>query len=64
MMDFDINAYSSDEEVRRPKIIRHRPNYFEEYDRLDFFKRFRLTPRTVENVIEEIEGLIAHPTNR
>ncbi|KAJ8910046.1 hypothetical protein NQ315_008906, partial [Exocentrus adspersus] len=40
-MDYDINAYSSDEDViRRPKIIRVRPNYFEEYDRKDFLIDF------------------------
>jgi len=37
-MDFDnfnVNAYSSDEESeRRSKIFRHRPNYF------DFFFKF------------------------
>ncbi|KAK5648158.1 hypothetical protein RI129_003050 [Pyrocoelia pectoralis] len=65
-MDYDINAYSSDEEIiRRPKIIRYRQNYFEEYDGYDFFTRFRLTKRTVENVIlNEIEDIISHPTNR
>jgi len=31
-MNYDVNAYNNDEEIRRPKIIRHWPNYFEEYD--------------------------------
>ncbi|KAJ3641886.1 hypothetical protein Zmor_028356 [Zophobas morio] len=65
-MDFDINAYSSDEEQfpRRPKIIRNRPNHFEEWDETDFIARFRLSKRTTENLIEEIEELITHPTER
>lgn len=64
-MDYDIIAYSSDEEiVRRPKIIRHRPNYFEEYDNHDFFVRFCLSKRTVNRILEEIEEVIRHPTNR
>ncbi|XP_020298243.1 putative nuclease HARBI1 [Pseudomyrmex gracilis] len=63
-MDYDVNAYSSDEEIRRPKIIRHRPNYFEEYDGHDFFVRFRLSKRTTENVLNEIEDIISHPTHR
>ncbi|KAJ8983281.1 hypothetical protein NQ317_010531 [Molorchus minor] len=47
-MDYDINAYRSKEELRRPKIIRFRPNHFEEWDDHDFFVRFRnycLTPQ-------------------
>jgi hypothetical protein len=28
---YDVNAYSSDEEPRRPKTIRFRPNHFEEF---------------------------------
>ncbi|KAG5900446.1 hypothetical protein JTB14_029332 [Gonioctena quinquepunctata] len=44
---YDINAFSEDEEeVRWPKIIRPRPN---------FFDRCRLSPRSVEMIIEESE---------
>lgn len=65
-MDYDVNAYSSesDDEPRRPKIIRYRPNFFEEYDGKDFFNRFRLSPRTVENLLEQIEDVLKYPTNR
>jgi hypothetical protein len=51
---YDVNAYSSDEEPRRPKTIRFRPNHFEEWDQKDFFSRFRLSSRTVERLLEEI----------
>jgi hypothetical protein len=52
---YDVNAYSSDQEPRRPKTIRFRPNHFEEWDQKDFFSRFRLSSRTVERLLEEIE---------
>ncbi|KAJ8935646.1 hypothetical protein NQ318_010554 [Aromia moschata] len=53
-MYYDINAYSSDEEpVRRPKIIRFRPNYFEEFDK-----------KRVEDILGQIDEEIRHPTNK
>lgn len=62
---YEVNAFSDDEEVaRRPRIIRPRPNFFEKYDEKDFFDRFRLTPRTAERIMEDISGLIEHPTDR
>lgn len=64
LADYDVNAFSSDDEVRRPRIFRYRPNYFEEYDQKDFFNRFRLSPRTVENLVEEIQEAISHLTHR
>jgi hypothetical protein len=59
-----VNAYSSDEEPRRPKTIRFRPNHLEEWDQKDFFSRFRLSSRTVERLLEEIEETISYQTNR
>jgi hypothetical protein len=61
---YDVNAYSSDEEPPRPKTIRFRPNHFEERDQKDFFSRFRLSSRTVERLLEEIEEAISHQSNR
>jgi hypothetical protein len=53
-MDVINNSLSSssseDEEflfVRRTKVYRQRKNYFEHYDDLDFFDRFRITKATV-----------------
>jgi len=60
----DINAYSSDEEPRQRRLFRPRRNYFEEYNQYEFFCRFRLRPRTVENILEEIGDIISHPTDR
>lgn len=63
--NFDVNVYSSDEEfIRRPKIFRRRPNYFDELDDLDFFSKFRLSKPTVEMIVDQIEDTISYPTNR
>lgn len=64
MNNYDVNAYSSDEEARRDRVFRPRMNYFDEYDEHEFFCRFRLTPRTVENLLQEVGEVIAHPTQR
>lgn len=70
MNAYDVNVFSDDEEdlaphiLARPKIIRPRTNFWEEYDQKDFFDRFRLSPRTVEMITEEISDLIKHPTDR
>jgi hypothetical protein len=61
---YGINTYSTDEEPRRPKTIRFRPNQFEEWDQKDFFSRFRLSSRKVERLLEKIEEAISYPTNR
>ncbi|XP_018397713.1 PREDICTED: putative nuclease HARBI1 [Cyphomyrmex costatus] len=64
-MDIDINVYSSDEDFEpRRRLFRPRMNYFEEYDQEEFHYRFRLKPRTVENILEEIRDIISHPTGR
>ncbi|XP_030749237.1 putative nuclease HARBI1 [Sitophilus oryzae] len=52
LMDTDTSSSSSSSEeelvfVRRRKIYRDRQNYYELYDDLDFFCRFRLTKPTV-----------------
>jgi hypothetical protein len=61
---YGINTCSTDEEPRRPKTIRFRPNHFEEWDQKDFFSRFRLSSRKVERLLEKIEEAISYPTNR
>lgn len=68
-MDTDTSSSSSSSEeelvfVRRRKIYRDRQNYYELYDDLDFFCRFRLTKPTVMQVLGEIEPQIRLPTNR
>jgi hypothetical protein len=61
---YDVNAYSSDEEPRRPKTIRFRPNHFKEWDQKDFFSRFRLSSRTVERLLQKKEEAISYQTSR
>ncbi|KAJ8911003.1 hypothetical protein NQ315_011268 [Exocentrus adspersus] len=60
------SSSSEDEEifVRRRKLYRQRRPCFDMYDDLEFFDRFRLTKNTVENLLQQIEGMIALPTNR
>lgn len=49
---------------RRPRIIRRRPSYFEEFDDIDFHARFRLTKESVTTVLREIEEEISHKTEQ
>ncbi|KAJ8910259.1 hypothetical protein NQ315_004995 [Exocentrus adspersus] len=58
---YDVNAYSSDEKPRRPKVIRHRVNYFEEWNEWDFFCRFRPSKHTVETIVDDIQETISYP---
>ncbi|KAJ8909946.1 hypothetical protein NQ315_004013 [Exocentrus adspersus] len=71
MDPININIFDSDNEdiqdiylPRHPKVFKNRPNYFDEYDELEFFKRFRLQKHTVQMVLHTIENLIKYPTNR
>jgi len=64
-----ILSSSEDEEIenvmyRRPKVIRRRPLYFEEYDDIDFHARFRLSKESVTAVLAEIEQEISHKTEQ
>ncbi|XP_050460860.1 putative nuclease HARBI1 [Cataglyphis hispanica] len=49
---------------RRPKKIRRRPSYFEEFDNIDFHARFRLSKKSVTIVLTEIEQEISHKTEQ
>ncbi|CAH2000021.1 unnamed protein product [Acanthoscelides obtectus] len=60
-MDYDVDAYSSDKDAKRPKIIRHRPNYF---DDLDFLARFHLSRNTAETLLDEVYEDLVYPTSR
>jgi len=62
---------SSDEEFdddfvinRRPRKIRRRPSYFEEFDDIDFHTRFRLSKESVNIVLREIKQRISHKTEQ
>lgn len=67
MDNYDIvNAFSDDEDVpiRRQRVVRRRPNHFEIWDNKEFFQRFRLSARTIENILEELDDVLRYPTNR
>ena len=66
MNDYELNAFSDDEELslRKRRVVRERINHFEKWDYKEFFQRFRLSKRTVENLIEELDNVLRHPTER
>lgn len=47
-----------------PRRIYDRKNYFEEMDNATFFRRFRLTKRTVLNILAEIEHQLEYQDDR
>jgi hypothetical protein len=66
--NFTSSSSSSEDEeeivLRRPKIYRKRKHYFQLYDELDFFDRFRLRKATTQFLLQQIEHMIQLPTNR
>ena len=66
--DSDLSDSDDDElliyDVRRPRWIRERNNYFEEYDDVDFKTRFRLSKESVLSVLDHIEHQLEFPTDR
>ena len=51
------------ERIRRPRWIKHRSNYFYEYDDLDFVIRFCLSKQSVLSILEQIEQELEFPSN-
>lgn len=47
-----------------PRNVHVRNNYYEEYDDLNFFRRFRLTKESVINIYEQIEDRLQYTHNR
>lgn len=47
-----------------PRNIHMRANYFEQYDELNFFRRFRLQKQSVIHVLEQIEDHLQYTHNR
>lgn len=69
LLDTSSSSASESEEenvmvLRRGKIYRTRQQYFEKYDDIEFFNRFRLTKPTVLALLQQIAPLISFPTNR
>jgi hypothetical protein len=61
---YDVNAYSSDEEPRSLKTKALGPITSKNGTKKIFLSRFRLSSRTVERLLEEIEEAISYQTNR
>lgn len=55
---FDLVVYGI------PRNIHVHANYFEEYNELNFFKRFRLRKQSVINILEQIEDRLQYTHNR
>ena len=50
--------------VRRPKLIRFRPDYIHDYDDVDFLRRFRLSKNSVFLLHEILEEQLRSPSDR
>lgn len=55
---FDLVVYGI------PRNVHVRTNYFEEYNELNFFRRFRLQKQSVINILEQIEDHLQYTHNR
>jgi len=67
--DEDDNEESEDEEIyivvlRKRYTIRPRPDLFNEYDNIEFLRRFRFHKRTVQVILNLIEERIRSRTDR
>lgn len=64
--------YSDDEEdfiniIEMPRNLRNfkvRPNQMEQWSDTEFLNRFRLSKDSVENLLQQIQHLLIHPTQR
>lgn len=48
----------------RPRLVRTRPNFFEQYDEVDFFKRYRMHKSTALWVLDQIDEELEYTSNR
>ncbi|CAH1988967.1 unnamed protein product [Acanthoscelides obtectus] len=61
----DLDHYDDDDEhIRRPRVLRDRTDYFEQYDEMDFFRRFRMNKNTALFVLDQIEHQLAYADYR
>ena len=70
---FEEVLTSSDDEIeediyvfirRRPRIFNERVNFFDNFDDIDFQTRFRLSKVCVRDLLNQIEGVLSHATER
>lgn len=61
------SSSSEDEEIlllRRPKVYRERVNYYDSLNVTEFKERFRLNKQSVQVLLQQIQHLFIHLTNR
>ena len=56
--------YHDDIPRPRPRWIRERSSYFEEYDDVDFLTRFRMSKETTVTILQQIEDQLEFPSDR
>lgn len=66
-----LNLLSSDDEdivnvrpIRRRQRFKHRMNYLEELDDIEFIMRFRISKRSVLSVLQHIREELEFATNK
>ncbi|KAJ9598267.1 hypothetical protein L9F63_011088, partial [Diploptera punctata] len=60
----EYDPYFEDElDRRRPRWIKERSEYFENYDDLDFVTHFRLSKPSALSVLDMIENQLEFPTD-
>lgn len=69
-MDSDFEDFFDeyDEEIvmylERSYVVRSRPNHMEQWSDSEFFNRFRMAKLATQNLLQQIEHLLQHRTNR
>lgn len=53
-LDFIDEVDFHTERHARTRLIRSRPNWFQNFDEIDFFKRYRMCKRTVLWILDQI----------
>lgn len=60
----DSDDELAEEVYRRPRWIRERQNFFDDYDEKDFVTHFRLSKKSTLHVLEQIENRLEFLTDR
>lgn len=71
-MDLNFDVLEDDDELDAfnlvvygiPRNVHVRANYLEQYDELNFFKRFRLRKESVMHILEQIEDHLRYTHDR
>lgn len=60
----DEELLQQQNQINRQRIIRPRSQFFNSFDDVGFFKRFRLTKTTALIILQKIESKLVFPSNR